>query len=370
LNQELIGEIKVLIQEECFYSVDDAFKFNKEKALDNKFKKNFHKDSEDFNPDKFKQKHEERLTLNVIKEKFNDTYKTIKYELPEALYNKVLDVIKFEYLSYYNSKDQRKRKVFETRLEQALYFCIAVYNFNLYKNNALKNSKKDKNKISYQYDVEFGCELSKTILTNIISNKPLYEIKDLLIRHKIIGNVPLFTNYVLNDETLEKELYSVSYYSKDLHEANRYFINPLYLDYNSIIKIHNKYADKHTYYLEHQLLYGNKKDSLRTDYMPFTHPEKNKQYMYAKKMSLNIPLTKIKFIERFPDLNKIYNWWKLLKNIKYKKNNYETDKEYLKSILGFKLYKEVISLFSQLIDFHNHIFKASEKYRKNLFTFT
>lgn len=79
-------------------------------------------------------------------------------------------------------------------------------------------------------------------------------------------------------------------------------------------------------------------------------------------MSLNIPLTKVKFIERFPELNKIYNWWTLLRNIKYKQNHFETDKEYLKSILGSKLYKDVISLYSKLMDFHNHIFKATEKH--------
>lgn len=72
------------------------------------------------------------------------------------------------------------------------------------------------------------------------------------------GNIPLFNNYVYdiidNDES-EKEFYNISYYSKDLAEANRYFINPKYIDYMNMIKIYNKYADKHTYYLEHQLLW-------------------------------------------------------------------------------------------------------------------
>jgi len=140
----------------------------------------------------------------------------------------------------------------------------------------------------------------------------------------------------------------------------RYFINPIYLDnYQNEILITNKYCDKHQFFLKHHLLYGNKLQTLHKDYLPFSHPLKNEQYLLQKKMSFNIPLLKQKFLERYPDLIKVYNWWKTLKQIKLNKSN--IDKIILKDALKDK-YQECIGLFSKCIDFHNHIFKATEKY--------
>jgi hypothetical protein len=79
-------------------------------------------------------------------------------------------------------------------------------------------------------------------------------------------------------------------------------------------------------------------------------------------MQFDIPKLRSKFIERYPKLINVYNWWYKLKNIKFKQNNFETDKLVLKQKLGNKEYKDVISMFSKCIDFHNHIFKASEAY--------
>ena len=108
-------------------------------------------------------------------------------------------------------------------------------------------------KIKFLYDVKFGCELSKEILTKIISNKDLYIVKDILIRYNILGNVPLYTNSIVEgflfDELLTQEvkpeIRNISFYSKELKEALRYFINPKYLNYNNEITVLNKYADKH-----------------------------------------------------------------------------------------------------------------------------
>lgn len=87
-------------------------------------------------------------------------------------------------------------------------------------------------------------------------------------------------------------------------------------------------------------------------------------------MQFDIPKLRSKFIERYPKLINVYNWWYKLKNIKYKQNNYETDKLVLKQILGNKIYKDIISMFSKCMDFHNHIFRATEAYRKNFYAFS
>lgn len=121
------------------------------------------------------------------------------------------------------------------------------------------------------------------------------------------------------------------------------------------------------YYLRHELLFGNKLQTLHPDYIPFKHPEKIKQYHYQKQMSFQIPKLKQAFVKKYPELINTVNWWKCLYNIKYHKGQFETDKLYLKSKLGQDLYKTVISMFSKCIDFHNHIFKATEKYRQNLY---
>lgn len=86
-------------------------------------------------------------------------------------------------------------------------------------------------------------------------------------------------------------------------------------------------------------------------------------------MSFNIPKLKYKFQLKYPELINVYKWWDKLINIKYKRNHHETDILVLKSILGKSLYKTITSMFSKCIDFHNHIFKASEAYRKNFYAF-
>jgi hypothetical protein len=86
-------------------------------------------------------------------------------------------------------------------------------------------------------------------------------------------------------------------------------------------------------------------------------------------MQFDIPKLKQKFLIKYPSLINVYDWWTKLKNIKYKQNNYEIDKTVLKQKLGNKEYKNVVSMFSKCIDFHNHIFRATEAYRKNLYAF-
>lgn len=86
-------------------------------------------------------------------------------------------------------------------------------------------------------------------------------------------------------------------------------------------------------------------------------------------MQFNIPLLKQCFIKRYPKLINIPNWWNILKNIKYKQLNCNIDKDLLKYYLGESQYIDCLRLFNICMDFHNHIFKASEKYRQNFHAF-
>lgn len=79
-------------------------------------------------------------------------------------------------------------------------------------------------------------------------------------------------------------------------------------------------------------------------------------------MGFDIPKLKQKFLIKYPSLINVYDWWTKLKNIKYKQNHYKTDKTVLKQKLGSKEYKNVVSMFSKCMDFHNHIFRATEAY--------
>lgn len=116
------------------------------------------------------------------------------------------------------------------------------------------------------------------------------------------------------------------------------------------------------YYLRHGLFFSNKLINLHEDRLPYTHEEKNKQYIYQKNMSFSLPQLREKFIIRFPELLGIKNWWHKLINIKYQKGEFETDKFLLKIKLGER-YRALMTLFGQAINFHNHIFTATEKYR-------
>lgn len=253
--------VKKLIQEEVFYSPEKALALTQDR-INKKRIKYYHKDNCQ-STDIFKQKYAERITYNDLPKFFKDTVKHIPYTIPVALYEQIEKAIKTEFYINYISDDKRKHKVYKTKLEQAVYLCLAILHFNQKKNEELKILKykyKDSEipadklyKIKYLYDVKFGCELSKEILTKIITNKDLYIVKNILIRYNILGNVPLFTNSILEgflyDDILTKEveaeIRNISFYSKELKEALRYFINPKYLSYNNEQTVLNKYADKH-----------------------------------------------------------------------------------------------------------------------------
>ena len=236
----------ILLQEEISYTPEEALELTRQRLENNKYKKNFHKEDPEFNPEKHQRKYKKQLRLPELTKLLKSKTRKIPYSIPEKLYNRINQIIKTEYFAQYSSQDKRKKRTYETRLDQALYLCIAILHFNQTKRFELKQVKnryKRKNqefpeeeqiKIRLEYDTEIGCELSKNILTKIINNKDLYEIKNVLYKYKIIGNVPLLHNYVQtvseNEIKGEKELRNISFYAKSMKEALRYFINPKYLD--------------------------------------------------------------------------------------------------------------------------------------------
>lgn len=78
-------------------------------------------------------------------------------------------------------------------------------------------------------------------------------IDEKIIR-KCSDNSEIIMKFGNSHKTL-KSKQKIIFFSKDYKEALRYFINPEYIDYEDLVTIENKYADKHCYLLEHQLLY-------------------------------------------------------------------------------------------------------------------
>lgn len=159
--------VKRLIQDEVDYTPEQAMTLSKSRIFNKTQKKTYHKEDPNFNPEKFQRKYNEQIRFTDIVQKFQDKIQRIPYLLPEKLVNQVKHAIKTEYYTSYTSTDARKKRIYKSRLDQALYLCIAIYHFNQKKNNDLKNLKtlysrkkqetpeKELNKIKYTYDVKY-----------------------------------------------------------------------------------------------------------------------------------------------------------------------------------------------------------------------
>ena len=133
--------IKRLIQEEVFYSPEKALQLSKDRSLNEK-NKFYHTKQESFNKDMFKRKYEKKITFNDLPKIFNDKVLNIKYDIPTSLLNMIEKTIKFEFFNDYQSSDKRKQRKYQTKLEQAIYFCLAILHFNEKKNLELKKFKE------------------------------------------------------------------------------------------------------------------------------------------------------------------------------------------------------------------------------------
>lgn len=296
-----------------------------------------------------------KISLKKLQILNNDFIIPEKYYLPKKLIDKIEAICKLEFFKYYTNSLHKYQLIYQNKLQQALYFFIAIHKFNLLKNNELKtvtDIKKIK-EINLKYDVKLGNQISKEILTNIMTNRDLYKIKKILLKYNLIGYVPLFTTIKLETNKIKK---IVSYYSKDKKQAIHYFINPIYLDnYNNLIEITNKYADKHLYLLKHLMLFGNKRKGLNENYLPYKHEEKNKQYLYQKQMSFDIEDFNNKIMEKFPELKEIKDFNNKIYDILF--NN----KTFIE-LKNLKNYEKIISLYKIMINVNKHMFHATEAY--------
>jgi hypothetical protein len=190
--------ITKVVHEEVFFTPDEAFEATRARLSNISQQKKFHKDSESFDPSKFTRKYAKQIRLKDLTDYFKDKVQIQPYFLPESLYNKVEKMVQTEYFAEWQSTDKRKNRAYQTKLDQALYFCIAVLYFNAektwlikekeyeYKNKKKAVPKSVLNRIQYECDVTKGCELAKSALTHIIPNKDLYIVKEMLARYKII----------------------------------------------------------------------------------------------------------------------------------------------------------------------------------------
>ena len=288
------------------------------------------------------------ISIKTIQLITNDTINENLYSLPKKLVDKVENICQIEFSKYFNNQSVRSQNVYKNKLQQALYFFIAIKDFNYLKNKELHNitDVKKIKEINFKYDVQLGNQLSKEILTNVIVNRDLYKIKKILIKYELIGNVPLNTyiKYNMNGEILSEY---VTFYSKNKKQALHYFINPQYLDDEQIL-LKNKYADKHAYLLKHLMLFGNIKKCLNENYLPYKNIEKNIQYKYQKNMYVDINLFHKKLLEKFPELTTI-------KNVFLKLENND-----ISEIKNLSNYIDILSIYRTMQNFNKHIFHATE----------
>lgn len=158
--------IKQLIQDEIYYTPEQALDLNAQRI---KYEHNqvFHKSNPNFDKTIFQQKFKERITFNKLPKIFNDKIIKLQYAIPQSLYDKINEIIKIEYFNEYNSRDNRIRRKYLSKLEQALYLVLAIYNFNQQKNeqinSIIKKYQKNNlpinfnyiNKIKQKYDLEY-----------------------------------------------------------------------------------------------------------------------------------------------------------------------------------------------------------------------
>jgi hypothetical protein len=177
---------KLIVKDNVHYSLEDTLVLSYNRNVLKQKKHSYHKENNEFDKSKFSRKYKEQYRINKLTGIFNDKCLTKKYSLPSKLVERITEIIQLEYFNYFNSTNKSKYNVYKRKLAYALYICIAIHHFNKQKYDTIKNIGKVTSDIHYKYDVELGCELSKNILTKIITNKNLYEIKNILYKYNII----------------------------------------------------------------------------------------------------------------------------------------------------------------------------------------
>lgn len=260
----------------------------------------------------------EKLNISIDKndKKFKLKYSNISnffnyhdydecFLIPKSLHFDINNLILEKY------KNLSKTKI-KNKINTALYIVIIIYN-NLFKtDNLVKKCFSS------------GVQISKEIFSSVLSNKNLYEIKKLLIENEIIC-------YKEYDE-IEK------YFSKKNGLAIKYILNSKYALDENLLYIENEFTLKFVALLKNGLLYGTKKHSLNSNFLPFDNFEKNIQYLYQKCMYFDEMDFNATLNLKYPNKDVILN-------------GKDTEKK-LKLIKLLNCYKSL----------NSHIFKSSESY--------
>lgn len=278
-----------------------------------------------------------KIDSKFLIEYFNEKISSYTYSIPIKLHEIIKTIVLKEFK---NISDLRILKKQNTYISCANFLIIAILHFNKEKKDYLGDisfiSPNRKLNIYLQYDSIIGCQLSKEILTSVVSTSILYKIKKLLIENNIINLVELNNN---------------KYYSKKNKLAIRYIINKNYLDYKNTISIENKYADKLAFLLKKGLLLNKKRILLNQEKLPYNNSEKNYQYLLQKELSFNKEEFYKLFVTKYPFLTKYFNLFDILEQqLEY---NSIKLKEITPEILAdYKLYKSI----------NSHVFNASESF--------
>lgn len=193
-----------------------------------------------------------KTTIHAIQQRYGDTVQKYTWAFSETLYNKISEIINFQFKDF-------SRTIKKTRFTQAIYFIIAITSLNFERNKMLAEINADttldlatkeeqRNFVKEYFDTKIGCQLSKSILTSIISNKDLYQIKNLLLSYNIIKKVEFHAKKI-------NGVLIPTYYSKNSKKAISYRLHDDYLNLYDFIDIQNRYADKHMYLKKHEMLF-------------------------------------------------------------------------------------------------------------------
>ena len=166
------------------------------------------------------------LTFNVIKEKCTKKPKNINLIIPSLLISDLKKLVEINFSSL-----SEKQKI--TKLNQLLYIPLILFN------DVYKKPDEDKEYLLYEY----GYQLSKDLLTSVMSPYDLYKVKNILLKEDIIKEVKW-----------DDDIY-FSIYDK---RAIKYVLN---LKYKNLVcePIENKYVTKLNILLKNKLAMRSKK---------------------------------------------------------------------------------------------------------------
>lgn len=257
------------------------------------------------------------------------------YKIPKILVDKIESIIDTEYnFDKSNRYDLRKYNNYK---DCALFFIIYIMLMNREKNsNLIYVKKEDKEIFNFKWDSEFGCQIPVSIMRNVLNSNKYEEIKQLLLSNNIIKIIPLSYKKKIN-------------YSKNANIAIRYAINSKYLEYFNFIEIENRYIDKYKFLYKNDILFGDIRNSIDIDYIPYENSEKNYQYKLQKELYFDNEDFKKIFFKKYKSLQYITNPCEKLDIIV--ENKYKENKTFSNKIINdYKIYYNI----------NKHIFKAVE----------